>query len=105
MRKGKSKTRVEWSTGDIFLIPLRDGSAAVGQALDLMMENIARIVLTDVRVSRSDVDGTTIALNPSNVIAALATWRDPIDDGRWRIAGARPLLLAKDRWPNEQTRS
>lgn len=103
MPRGKKK--IDWSPGDLFLVSLKDNSRVVGQALDLMMPNIVSVALADIRLNGESMDFDTSSFSRGRVIAALSTWRDPLDSGHWPIVGRRGLVLQRREWPNEQYRS
>jgi len=103
MPRGRKK--LEWSTGDFFTVPLKDGSRVVGQALDLMMPNIVSVALTDVRLKEGESLPDPSLIGREHVVAALSTWRDPLDSGHWPIVGHKTPVLQRKEWPNEQYRS
>jgi hypothetical protein len=102
MPRGKKK--IQWSAGDLFTVALEDGSRVVGQALDLMMVNIVSVALTRVRVGDGEPLPDLRVISRDQVMAALATWRDPLDTGRWPIVGHERLIVARREWPNEEFR-
>lgn len=104
----KRRVEASWTPGDYFVVPLADGSLAVGQVLDEMMENIVSVAFLDRRqLSSADARNSLLASNPriEEVFAKLSTWRDPLDSGRWEVVGHAPPVLPQELWPNEEFRS
>jgi hypothetical protein len=109
MSRQPKKRIAPWSPGDYFLIPLADGSRGIGQVLNLMMDNIVSIAITDRRIDADSPAGSISvggeAAPPGDVVSAIATWRDPLDEARWPIVGHGTLLIPREQWPNEEFRA
>ena len=104
----KTSNREPWGTGDYFAVPLVDDTLGIGQVPDLMMKNIVSVVLVHRRYgsvleARSAIGASPVS--PTEIFAALSTWRDPVDDGRWPIIGHGDVLLTRAQWPNERYRA
>jgi hypothetical protein len=103
----KRKPVLQWDTGDYFLVRLNDGSMVVGQALDLMMKNIVSVAFLERRYNNVESAQKALSVTSprrSEIFAALATWRDPLDEGRWIRIGQGSVLLPQTEWPNEEFR-
>lgn len=90
-----------WQQGDVFTVPLLDGTFGVGQVLGMMMENILLVALA---ARREPAGSPTLPLGRADVMSTLATWRDPLDTGRWKVVGSQGILFPQKEWPNEQFR-
>ena len=98
------KRKIKWSSGDVFAVPLSDGTLAVGQVLDLMMVNQVRLALYDERVPTVNAVDVVQLCNPRNLISLVASSREELDYGGWKILGSRPVTVPIDQRPNEQFR-
>jgi hypothetical protein len=103
MPRGRKK--VQWSTRDLFTVPLTDGSRVIGQILDIMLPNIVSAAFVGERVDHGASLPDLGSIHRKHLVAALSTWRDPLDSGHWPIIGRKDLLLSRREWPNEQYRS
>jgi len=100
----KKKVRQAWSAGDLFLIPLKNDTSAVGQVLNQMMENVVSCALFDIRVSKDEDLHTIPTISNDRLISLLSTTRERLDSGAWRVLGKRPIAVERHRWPNEEFR-
>ena len=98
------KRKIKWLPGEVFAVPLSDETFAVGQVLDLMMVNQVRLALYDERVSAVDAIDVAQACNPDNLISLVASLRELLDYGAWKVLGNKPVTIPLNRHPNEQFR-
>lgn len=99
------KKKVDWKTGDIFLVPLLDGTYGTGQILDLQMPTIVRIALFDENVKSLTEFDISHACSLSNLISLIASSREQLDFDAWKIVGNKPIQIAIRDFPNEQFRN
>ncbi|WP_374604694.1 hypothetical protein [Arenimonas sp.] len=91
-----------WVIGDVFLVPLRDGSHCPGQVVgrepDLL--NCVAIALFDARGAWSE------SWEPAadSIFSKLFVSRDALDLGQWPVVGRRASALARPGMPNESLR-
>jgi len=98
------KRKIKWANGDVFAVPLSDGRFAIGQALDLMMVNQMRVALYDeVFPSLEAINLPNVCL-PADLISLVASSREQLDYGVWRIIGNKPVTVPLEQYPNEQFR-
>lgn len=80
-----AKRRQQWTTGDHFIVPLRNGSFAQGQivipAADAM-NSVVCVFSSNVYSSKPELLHTP---KPSEAIAILFVTRDFLDSGRWEV--------------------
>ena len=100
---GKAKTKVNWSEGDIFAIPLQNGQFLLGQELAKETSiGAGGVAIFDARLDKLCEPP---ALTLDAVIAILFTTRDQIERGNWPIVARRGVVVPKDRFPYESTRA
>lgn len=98
------RKKISWKPGDIFQVPLLDGTWGTGQILDLQMPTVVRIALFDENVkSLSDFD-VSEACASSNLISLIACSREQLDFDVWKIVANKSIQLAIRDFPNEQFR-
>ncbi len=79
-----AKKKQKWGIGDIFLVPLEDGTFSVGQvvAQDKEALNSVVCIFTMVRVEGADAD---ISIDLDDVVSALFTTPDLLNSGDWLV--------------------
>src|SRR6266513_631265 len=93
----------KWGPGDVFLIPLKDGSSVVAQVLDMMMPNVASCAIFDIRITPT-APPPKVDLDTHKLISKIATARHHFDAGAWKVIGHQKPSLPQRKWPNEQFR-
>jgi hypothetical protein len=96
---GRKKRRV---VGDVFLVPLKDGTLTAGQILDNPMRNVFSCSFYDERIGSVE---TAPELHAKSLIALLAVTRHVLDDGRWIVVSHSPPRVEQSKWPNERYRN
>lgn len=97
-----AKKKINWQNGDVFSIKLKDGTYTIGQILDLQMKNVVRCAFFDERIINQQM--ANVSCNVKSLISILATTREQLDFGIWKILGNRKIeILIKD-YPNEPFR-
>ena len=91
---------VPWDPGVVFAVPLPDNTAAVGQAIALMLPNVVYCALTDIRLA--SVSAKPPSLEPSSVVSRVALTREQLDYRAWPLLGEQPLVCTKDDFNNER---
>lgn len=99
------KRKVEWRIGDVFLIPIGDGTHVTAQIIgrEPSVLNSASIALFDAHVAPNDPPNAV----PDNecVFATLFVTRDLLDRGVWPVAGNHPVRVPLTCLPYEDRRS
>ncbi len=98
------RRKTKWKDGDVFAVALSNGNFAVGQVLDLMMVNQVRLALYDEVARTMEAIDIVTACNPQHLISLVASTREQLDYGVWKILGNKPLSVALSQYPNEQFR-
>jgi len=99
------KKRINWTAGDVFLIPLKNGKYCVGHVLDQNMTNTVRVALYDEVLDMSDKSDIENLCNVDNLISLIEVTREQLDFGIWKIIGNKMTDIPISRYPNEQYRS
>jgi hypothetical protein len=96
----KRRKRIKWSNGDLFAVPLVDGTFGLVQAVDHWLPHWIYTGVTDHRFTNLPSD--VVAMGQKNVIARIAVSDDAFDFGDFmRLGHAEPLARRKD-FANEQ---
>lgn len=99
------KRKIKWANGDVFAVPLCDGSFAIGQVLDLMMVNQVRVALySEIFPSLESISFSCIC-QPEHLISLVASSREQLDYNVWKILSNKPVAVSIENYPNEQYRS
>lgn len=98
------KKKKEWSFGDVFLVPLKNGKYGLGQVLDLQMPNIVRIALFDEVINSLEEFDINQSCSISNLISLVSSSREQLDYGVWTLVGNSPIEVSKNNFPNEEFR-
>ena len=98
------KRKIKWGSGDVFAVPLLNGNLAIGQVLDLMMVNQVRLALYDERFPTLEAIALEAVCHPENLISLVASSREQLDYGVWKVIGNKPVSVPLERYPNEQFR-
>ena len=96
--------KIKWASGDVFAVPLLNGNLAVGQVLDLMMVNQVRLALYNERFATLEEIALDAVCHPEHLISLVASSREQLDYGVWRVIGNKPVSVPLERHPNEQFR-
>lgn len=99
------KRRVDWKTGDVFLIPVSDGTHAVAQIIgrEASVLNSVSIALFACRMSESAAPSAPLECD--EVYSTLFVTRDLLDRGVWPIVDHQPVSLPSKAFPYEDCRS
>jgi hypothetical protein len=99
------KRKQQWDIGDVFAVSQKDGVCSIGQALDLMMPNVATCSFYDIRCP-PDYSPAQLCLPPDRLISCLSVARWELDSGAWKvILRGQPLMVDREQWANERFRS
>lgn len=101
MAKNKKK---EWSFGDVFLVPLKNGKYGTGQVLDLQMPNIVRVALFDEVINSLEEFNLEQSCSIPNLISLVASSREQLDYDVWKLMGNKCIEVPKKNFPNEEFR-
>ncbi|MBK9247533.1 MAG: hypothetical protein IPM69_05335 [Ignavibacteria bacterium] len=98
------KRKIKWNDGDVFAIPLEDGSFSLGQILDLMTVNIVRIALYDEKII--DIQNLNLELycKMENLISLVTSTREQLDYNIWKIIGNKEQVVPVKMFPYEDKR-
>lgn len=102
--QNKMAKKIRWKEGDVFTIPLLNKNFSVGHVLDLQMPNIVRIALYDEIIDIKKYDITKLC-NYDKLISLIATSREQLDFGVWKIIGFREQQIPVSKFPNERFRN
>jgi hypothetical protein len=93
------RKRIKWDHGDVFAVPLVDGTFGLVQAIDHWMPRWIYTAITEGRVTTlTDADTKT---EPGRLVALLAVDDDPFNFGGFPCVGrASPMVHRRD-FPNE----
>jgi hypothetical protein len=98
------KQTQEWEAGDLFTVKLIDGTYAIGQVVDISIPHTASCAFFN-RRNHAPVPKPAPKLTPEDIIAGATVIEAHLDRGAWEIFSRCPILLAKNKWPNEATRN
>jgi hypothetical protein len=94
------RKRVKWDHGDLFAVPLADGSFGIVQAIDHWMPHWVYTAVTNRRTK--EIPATATLDGETRVIALIAVSDNGFDFGTFfRIGPAAPLARRKN-FPNER---
>ena len=100
----KRRKKIVWTNGDVFAVPLTNGSYAVGQILDQRMVNTVRIALFNEVIS--DIENIEIEklCTSANLISLIEVTKEQLTYDVWKIIGNKTISIAVDNYPNEKYR-
>jgi hypothetical protein len=91
------KRKQKWDVGDVFLIPLNDGTKAIGQIVGRVPSflNSVTCAFFNLRVKDATECAGTLenAIRPERIFSVLFCTRDLLDSGSWEIVTRRPVYL------------
>lgn len=92
----KKKSVVKWDAGDVFLLPLQDGSSILGQVVGREHDALGSVgvALFDCRLQGSEVSDTS-RLDEASLFSLVLTSTDFLDSGRWKIIGGDSIEIAR----------
>lgn len=91
--------RIKWSYGDIFGLPLNDGSFGIVQLIDNMMTNVVYIAVFKVKIASIN---EPFDLKKDDIISLVATWKNSIGNGNFHKIRNETLHAKKEEFRNEQ---
>lgn len=94
-----------WCIGNLFLLPLADGEACLGQVVGIEREllNSAAVALFDRKGPWDEVSDLP-RISCDDVFSVIYVTKDLLDSGRWRIVADRALSLPHGAVPYEHLR-
>lgn len=98
----KTLTKQKWTAGDIFAVPLSDGSSIIGQVLAHEPEAMNSVACAFFDAP-PDADAATTT-DPLNAFSVLLVTRDALDKGGWKIIGHESVSLPRAKFPHESLR-
>ena len=104
LNKHMEKKKVIWRVGDVFAVPLMNGLSSIGQIIDLQTPNIIRCAYYSEIFSLKDFEEKSFC-ESANLIALLASTREQVDFGIWKIIGKKNIDVKGFTLPNEQFRA
>jgi len=98
--------RQKWKVGDLFKIPLADGTASLGHivARDDQMLNSVTCAFYDIKVPRTCPPDAAPLPDDGALIACLFTTHDLLNRGVWVVIGSAPVHLPREHLPYEDCR-
>jgi hypothetical protein len=100
MAKGRFRRRLKWAPGDLFAVPLCDGSFGFAQALAPVESWAVDFALLVLRSPAPELSNG--APQPSDALAVHASWKQTITGGHWGYVGACTLLVDPESCPNQK---
>ena len=97
------RKKVKWNYGDVFAVPLVDGSWSMGQAIGSMMTHIVYCAFFDTRF-QSLPSSPPLSPRPP-IVALLATWKESLNFGDWPVVATSPLVVEVAEFSNERFRA
>ena len=100
MAKRVFKRRLKWSPGDLFAVPLSDGSFGFAQAVARVDTYAVDFALLSIRSPQPE----PLAPPPMRVhaVAVQATWRNVITGAHWKFVGSTDLVIPLQACPNQR---
>jgi hypothetical protein len=98
------RRKQEWVIGDVFLVPLADGTYSVGQVVAQVKEALNSVVCV-FSMTRIEDESQRVLLNSNEIISAVFTTTDLLDSGDWLVIGNRPPVSVGDFFDMEYLRS
>lgn len=99
------KKEIKWGNGDVFAVPLLDGSFVMGQVLDLQMKNVVRVALFNnktININEATIDN---CCKSQDLISLITCTIDKLDNNSWGIIGNKAIEIPFSLFPNEQFRN
>ncbi len=83
------RKKQNWCIGDIFLVPLADGTFSVGQVIARYKDALNSVVciFTTSRIKKLESE---VTINEDEIISALFVTPDFLDSGDWLVVGSWP---------------
>jgi hypothetical protein len=100
-----AKKKQKWELGDLFTLPLKDGTFCMGQVLNIQMKNVVCCALFDIKLTKDDIDNVAFEFTKGDIISVVATSKEQIDFGVWKVVGNQLCLVPIEEQPNEEFRS
>lgn len=99
MTKGPFRRRLKWSPGDLFAVPLSDGTFGLVQAIAPVEKWAVDFALLACRLPKPE-----LAKMPesSDAVGVCASWRTAITGGHLAFVGHCELLIPMEACPNQQ---
>jgi hypothetical protein len=94
------RNRINWEPGDLFVVPLVDGSFGIVQVIDRWMPRWVYAAVTDQRMASSSL-ATPVDRN-ARVIALIAVSDEEFDFGAFPRIGPAPAMAHRKDFPNER---
>ncbi len=93
----------KWRPGDLFAIPLANGSEMIGQVLghEASALNSVGCALFDEQVHRQSIESPPV----ERILSVVLTTRDLLDSGAWTVFRNAPVTIPRDQIPFESLRS
>lgn len=95
----------EWAVEDVFMIPLDDGTACLGQVVgrEAGALNSVSIAIFDRRDSPDQLEQEA-QIRGEDIFSIVFVPRDLLDSGRWRVIGEADNILLQCQLPFENLR-
>lgn len=81
-----ARKKINWKTGDIFLIPLKDNSYSIGQIVAPETETLHSVFCTFYNLRyKNDSEIKEINLSNDKLISAIFVVQTYLDNGKWNV--------------------
>src|SRR5438270_10499213 len=99
------KRKIEFKSGDVFIIPLSNQKFVIAQVLDQAMPNTVRIAIYNEVVSSTEEVDMERACRNDGLISLIDVIRTKLSNGAWQVIGNKEINIPISRYPNEQFRA
>lgn len=91
-----------WNVGDVFIVPLKDGTVSVAQIIGREPDALNSVTCTfSARRAKAACEVTADGLSSDDIIAILFCTRDLVDSGIWEVVGKGPVRVERRLFPFE----
>lgn len=99
--------RKTWDIGNVFAVPLNDGSYALGQVVgrEAQVLNSITCVFFRTRLREADLTSVRAAPDVDEVLAVQFITKDLLTRRVWKVLGTFPVLIPRELFPHEDKRT
>ena len=97
--------KIIWKSGDVFAVPLKNGSFAIGQVLDSRIINCLRCVFYCETIDNLDKIEIQKLCQKKDMISLVEVTREQLDYNVWKVIGNKPISIPLEKFPNEDFRN
>jgi len=92
--------------GDVFVVPLADGSKCIAQVLEIepILMNSITCAFFDIRSNEDSPETSNLTLSEENTLSCQFVTRDLFNRGVWKRIGNRPPTIKESLYPYRETK-